>query len=92
MQRPQAEFPLDFFPYHKVKLKREQARKQLGGAQAECCSRGGCRGMLCAVWESVRQEREVGEFMHECGTSKSWYEQPEGAVILQHAETVMSTL
>lgn len=67
MQRPQAEFPLDFFPYHKVKLKREQARDQLRRVPAECCSRGGCQGMLCVVWESVLHEWEVGELMHECG-------------------------
>ena len=68
MQRPQAEFPLDFFPYHKVKLKREQARDQLGRVPAECCSRGSGHGMLCVVWESVLHEREVGELMREGGT------------------------
>lgn len=49
MQGPQAEFPLDFFSYCKVKLDRQQARDQLGKALAECCCRNVCHGMLYRV-------------------------------------------
>lgn len=64
MQRPQVEFPLDFFPHLKVKLKRDQASNQLGRVPAECCSGGGCHGVTCVGWESALWGRKV---VSSCG-------------------------
>lgn len=93
MQRPQADFPLGYFPYHKVKLKREQSRGWLWRALAEFAAGGGCHGMLC-VYESALCEWGLAELMDECGTGpkKAWrtWRWSGAAASRDHSKNLMS--
>lgn len=72
MQRPQAEFPLDYFPYHKVKLKREQSREQLWRALAGCSAEGAAVGALCFMRVLCVSDGLLSSCLSGTGPKEAW--------------------